>query len=33
MEECDALALWVPVRDGVLVDADDVRMDEVYRMV
>jgi len=33
MEESDAQAEWETVMDGVLVDEDDVRMDEVYRMV
>jgi L-rhamnose mutarotase len=33
MTESDAQAAWVGVMDTVLEDADDVRMDDVYRML
>ena len=33
MEESDAQSDWNEVMDGILEDADDIWMDEVYRMV
>lgn len=33
MEESDAQAAWNEVMDPILEDADDVWMDEVYRMI